>query len=253
MMYLNTIQALILISLSFTISQNAEPNITLTIPDATAAPGESFTIPLIVSKADSIAGVQFVLRFNSEILTAVGADLTDLTTGFTLVDSASAGEIFVIFASATGISGGSGSLVNLRFRVNDTAFQGDTTTLALQEVKVRNAKIGDPEPIPFTARNGLFTVKITEIFASPNPFTPNGDGYNDSVEFKLPEGQFAQPEVQIFSVSGRLVRTLSDFTRNRLRWDGLDADGRALTPGTYIFLIKSGGSTIANGTVTVMR
>ena len=91
------------------------------------------------------------------------------------------------------------------------------------------------------------------ISVLPNPFTPNGDGYNDFVEFVLPNTQDSGADVQIFSMSSKRVKVLSKELAMVFRWDGTDSDGNALEPGVYIYLIKANGNQIANGTITLIR
>ena len=69
---------------------------------------------------------------------------------------------------------------------------------------------------------------IGEMEVGPNPFTPNGDGINDAVEFAFPvfkvQGQKTML-LEVYSLSGRLVRRLESPAVHaaglqRLVWNG---------------------------------
>jgi len=145
-----------------------------------------------------------------------------------------------VLDSIDGISNTNKIIRNL---TNDTIyyFRMTAVDLALQESDFSNevsATIPEPEE----------TVSVL-----PNPFTPNGDGYNDFVDFIFPNTRDSRSEVQIFSMSGNRVEVLSNQHAMGFRWDGTDSDGNALEPGVYIYLIQANGNQIANGTITLIR
>ena len=72
------------------------------ISDTSAAPGETLRVPIRVSDATGIAGVEIKVTYNPNILTAFGAQTTALTSGFAIADSISPGKIAISLASATG-------------------------------------------------------------------------------------------------------------------------------------------------------
>ena len=79
----------------------------------------------------------------------------------------------------------------------------------------------------------------------PNPFTPNGDGINDSAEirsdvFKLTK---ATPvEVVVYDLSGRRIAALFagelESGRHSVPWDGTGADDRLVPPGLYLLKLE---------------
>ena len=81
---------------------------------------------------------------------------------------------------------------------------------------------------------------IEDVAITPNPFTPNGDGVNDVVHigFSVFRVQALRPvTVWIFSLDGRLVRTLPERRAlagpQTFDWNGEDDSGRLLPPGLY--------------------
>jgi hypothetical protein len=69
------------------------------------------------------------------------------------------------------------------------------------------------------------------ICATPNPFS-------SSVTLRASGAPAAPVTVCIYSVAGRLVRTLGQSSI--VCWDGRDEDGRQVQPGTYFCRVRSG-------------
>ena len=81
---------------------------------------------------------------------------------------------------------------------------------------------------------------------TPNPFTPNGDGINERVEFRfdlfLVTGH-TPVEVSLYDLGGQRVRILESGAlagAQILHWDGRDDAGDLVAPGLYLYLISSG-------------
>ena len=87
----------------------------------------------------------------------------------------------------------------------------------------------------------------------PDPFTPNGDGYNDYAEFIFLESENLNPVIQIFNLRGMPIRELSDRTGEAYQWDGTDSDGNDVEPGVYIYIFTSKDNQASNGTITLIR
>ena len=71
----------------------------------------------------------------------------------------------------------------------------------------------------------------------PNPFNPAR-----TIRYDLPST--TKVKVSIFSVDGKLVRILQDWSpmmagSHELAWDGRDAQGRAVTSGVYYCRVES--------------
>jgi hypothetical protein len=104
-------------------------------------------------------------------------------------------------------------------------------------------------------QNSVFTTAIaprTTLSVSPNPFSPDGDGFEDFtvISYQL-SSRIARVNVRIFDSLGRLVRTLANYdpsaSTGQIIWDGLDDDRRRLRMGIYIVLLEaidSGGGTV---------
>ena len=95
--------------------------------------------------------------------------------------------------------------------------------------------------------NSLFrTAQQTEkiVTVSPNPFSPDGDGFEDvcSIKFKLPYVSVLIT-ARIFDVKGRLVRTIANVRyssgNGEILWDGMDDQNRRARIGIYVLFLEA--------------
>ena len=86
-------------------------------------------------------------------------------------------------------------------------------------------------------------LSITRAYLFPNPIASGGTGSGGTFVVDAP-GDSVNTLVKIYTVSGRLVRTLTDrgaLGQVQLSWDGLDAEGEPLANGTYLFKVYANG------------
>lgn len=104
----------------------------------------------------------------------------------------------------------------------------------------------DPGGSTPARKNSLFVEKtelISTLSFSPNPFSPDGDGYEDFtlLQYKLPI-QTGFMTVDIFDLLGRRVRRLADYIpvgqQGSLLWDGKNGSGKVCRMGMYVVLIQ---------------
>lgn len=88
--------------------------------------------------------------------------------------------------------------------------------------------------VPTAAEGSL----IRNLNLNPGIVTPNGDGVNDQLEihFVLTKVR-AEPDVEIFSLSGQLVRAI-EAADGVHTWDGRDQEGQLVPPGAYICQLR---------------
>lgn len=122
--------------------------------DEEGGAGGAVSVPIYVTDAAGIAGADITLTFDPALLTATGATVTPLTSGFSIVWNATPGQIRIGLASAAGIAGGAGALVDVQFTVGAAA--GSTTPLTLQAAALYDSSA---QPIVFSQIDGLFTVR----------------------------------------------------------------------------------------------
>ncbi len=81
-------------------------------------------------------------------------------------------------------------------------------------------------------------IKFTLLQNYPNPFNPKA-----TIRFELP--QATQVSLQIYDVSGRLIRTLLNESKeagyHSLIWDGTDEHGQTMSSGLYFYRIDTEG------------
>ena len=98
-----------------------------------------------------------------------------------------------------------------------------------------------------------FDVLPGQLNVAPNPFTPNNDGFNDTVTFGFGNVGVQSPLLKIFDLHGSLLRTISSAQNGELSWDGNDTSGRPQPPGPYLYLLLEADRKVASGYVVLAR
>ncbi|OGS18070.1 MAG: hypothetical protein A3J83_06440 [Elusimicrobia bacterium RIFOXYA2_FULL_40_6] len=84
---------------------------------------------------------------------------------------------------------------------------------------------------------------------APNPFTPNGDGINDKINFYFINPKNEEIQIRILNLKGMLIRNITVNLNEMPYWDGKDNDGQLSEGGIYIFQLKSGSKTLKGSIV----
>ena len=136
-----------------------------------------------------------------------------------------------------GLNEGSDELPQPAVPGNAMDLTGDFPGLNLQDEEKRS------NLTVLTDIEGVALLGALEVV--PNPFTPNGDGINDSAEirsdiFKLTR---ATPvEVAVYDLSGRRLAVAFageiESGRHSVAWDGTDAEDRLVPPGLYLLKLE---------------
>lgn len=95
-------------------------------------------------------------------------------------------------------------------------------------------------------KNSIFVQNnsSTELSIFPNPFSPDGDGFEDFtiIKYKL-KTNTAQIRVKIFDVKGRIVKSLLNNqlsgSEAQIIFDGKDDSGTKLRVGIYVALLEA--------------
>ncbi len=129
------------------------------------------------------------------------------------------------FAAVTAASRNPDFRVRLLFSVNTTAASGNTRwdNIAMY---ARTSWVSD---VP--GGGGVLPTRKMSLAAAPNPFNPQ-----TTLSFDL--SREGRATLQVFDLAGRHVRTLASAMlpagHHSLKWDGNDADGRAVASGAYV-------------------
>ncbi len=86
----------------------------------------------------------------------------------------------------------------------------------------------------------------TTCNAEPNPFSPNGDGINEYVDFTYPR-LLEGAEITVFDLDGAALAKFDG------EWDGLNSDGKPLPRGVYLYTVERKGDVICKGTLYLLR
>ncbi|MCK5125051.1 MAG: lamin tail domain-containing protein [candidate division Zixibacteria bacterium] len=94
-----------------------------------------------------------------------------------------------------------------------------------------------------------------DLVIAPNPFSPDGDGFEDETVFSYTppaEGNFS---LSIYDISGRIVKTIiedAEAVPGSISWNGRDDSGRRLPVGIYIVFAECTGDSPAETKLTVV-
>lgn len=194
----------------------------------------------------------FLLAADSLVLFKYGLDVSVLKTvvGVSSLDLVNTGELIL--------------LRDVKGNVIDSVWYSDkwqndnfisTKNISLERI---NPNLGSNDasnwsssvkPIGATPgeQNSIYTVNLnneSNISVSPNPFSPDNDGFEDFtiINYKLTQPT-SQVRIKIFDNKGRLVRTLANNqasgSSGSVIFDGIGDDGQALRIGIYIIFLEA--------------
>jgi hypothetical protein len=219
-----------------------ENALTLLLPPALPEVGGTFEARLYFAGDGSIHGIRTSLRWDGavlEALPATGGDLLDRQAAQAMLLSPGPGaaDVATLGLGAGGLQG-EGWLVTIPFRV----LAAGSPQLGLASVAARDAANHD-----VTLRTDVATgtevvlgpPRVTALHAgSPNPFA-----HTTRLAFDL--AQRGRVSLRIYSVDGRLVRTLvrEDLEPGRYArvWDGRDEGGRRVASNVYFYRMEAPG------------
>ena len=105
------------------------------------------------------------------------------------------------------------------------------------------------DPPPAAVKNNATPTDFSLSPNHPNPFNPK-----TQITFSLPKA--SDVTLQIFSVDGKLVRTLNQARltagSHTVSWDGLTDAGQQAASGTYIYRLQADGKVLTEK-MTLLR
>ncbi|PIE86731.1 MAG: hypothetical protein CSA03_03945 [Bacteroidetes bacterium] len=122
-------------------------------------------------------------------------------------------------------------------RYNFTELEPGSHTLSIKVWDVNNNS--SEATIEFVVR-AKENVELEHVLNYPNPFTTSTDFFFEHNQACVD----LDAQIQIFTVSGRLVKTINEsvqcdgFRSKGIHWDGLDDFGDQLAKGVYVYNVK---------------
>jgi len=94
-----------------------------------------------------------------------------------------------------------------------------------------------------------------KLSIEPNPFSPDGDGFEDETVFRYTLPMESNLTIRIYDVKGRLIKTLVDDepkVSGEILWEGKDDENRTVRIGIYIVLAEATGDSYSQKKATVV-
>jgi subtilase family serine protease/flagellar hook assembly protein FlgD len=191
---------------------NTPPEIVLTSPQASVAAG----IDLLV---DGVISDPHFQDYRIDFASALAPnDWVTIGRG--------SGPLVPVHWSTAGLAAGS---YLLRIQAGDTVDNVRTVTV----------------PFEIATAVGL----IAGISATPDPFSPNGDGRREQISIAVDFQQVAQAKIELFDASSHLLGTLLKEGPvaagvTRLRWDGRKTDGTVAADGVITARVSAQSASL---------
>lgn len=101
-------------------------------------------------------------------------------------------------------------------------------------------------------------IKTIDLEVTPDPFSPDGDGFEDETTIRFNPPEADRFELAIYDLSGRKVKTFFESSLalpGEIVWDGRGDDGRMLGVGIYVLYaqVEGGVSAKTKRTVVIAR
>lgn len=106
-------------------------------------------------------------------------------------------------------------------------------------------------------KNSVSTVysQSLELSIKPNPFSPDGDGFEDEAIFRFALPMESNLTLRIYDIKGRLIKTLMEDepqVSGEITWDGRDDENEIVRMGIYIVWAKAEGNSFSQKKATVV-
>jgi hypothetical protein len=93
------------------------------------------------------------------------------------------------------------------------------------------------------------TQPLIDVTCTPNPFSPDGDGYNDEaiIEITIPSTDEELVSAYVYDLEGHSVATIARDRRivgsTSITFDGRDEEGKVLPMGLYSLIVSSSNTS----------
>ena len=161
------------------VSAVGEPSVSIDPATQTVSPGDSFTIDVMVDAGTyDLKGCEATVSYDNSAMTTSGAQVTEhnLLGSLDIGPTLTAGTVTYSMASATAVSGVSGSMMTIEFTVSGTATAGTYDLTITAEMRDENNNA-----VPGVATNdGSVTVGTAEF--DPWSYDADEDGVISKTE-----------------------------------------------------------------------
>ncbi|HID10800.1 MAG TPA: T9SS type A sorting domain-containing protein [Candidatus Latescibacteria bacterium] len=221
----------------------------ISLPDTSAPPGDTLSIPVEIIDAPGIAEVRMVLTYPPESFSVLDVRTTETSRAFSLTTEApTEGEVRISMSSPAGVVRGTEPLLDITLVVDASAEMGSEGEIAFKEVVLLDdlageVSVSDRSPgkiriVPPAAVEWDGGAAVPSDFALSQNY-PNPFNLSTTIPFSCPE---AKVNLVIYDLLGRKVRTLVNGKLEggkdyRVTWDGRDELGREVSSGIYLYRI----------------
>jgi len=113
--------------------------LTLSVPTVYGMPGDAVIVPIDINGSVGVSGADIEMSYDSTILTINSITLTPLSSGMNLaVNTSIPDRIVISLASPSGVMTGSGSFVNMNFKIKSDAPHGTNSAITFVTNRVYN-------------------------------------------------------------------------------------------------------------------
>ena len=207
--------------------------VTVSIPGTAVNPGtETVQIPVNIDNATGVAGFQFTIVFDNNVLNATGAITGSLTNGWTILANVNTqGQIQVGGFSSNPITSGSGSLCILQFNVVGTPASSTNLNFSVSKLTNLNA-----QQIAHSTQNGTFHI----------------NGYSITGKVTLVGGTGQVTNVVLTLSEAHAKTTTNPDSSGNYSFNDLAPGTYTVTPqlNGYVFVPAQREVTITNANVT---
>jgi hypothetical protein len=225
---------------------------------------QTISLNIAVENVSNLAGFQFDIYYNTEIIHATSATLGDFLTstgkssieiGPEINNNNNPGKL--IFGGATFGAGagptGNGILANIEFVAQAEGFSiVDLQNVLLSDIYGQSITIDSLSNGEIIVHSEQSEIRITDTNGAmqrfdlkqnyPNPFNPE-----TSIEYFLPRA--SDVEITVFNLSGQRITTLLKKYQNvgffELKWNGRNEKAEPVVSGIYVYQFKAGEFTAA--------
>jgi hypothetical protein len=217
----------------------ARDEITVLVPEGSER-GGVFSARLWLRGTGKLQGLSTQLVWNPAVVEPVGieaGDLLDALDGVAFSGAPGGVDAALLGSREVGLAG-EGELARVRFRVIGAGNPG----IAVATVDGRDRENRHVDLQAGTPSDGTSAAPhVTQLLPNvPNPFNP-------STKIAFMVAAEGPAEVDVFTVSGRLVRTLSrgalSAGLHEVTWDGNDDQHHRVASGTYYVRLHAAGVT----------